>query len=68
MDNTFNIVLILLFGAIGLGFFTYGRKQQAVVPLFAGIALIVFPYFIPNLFILIITGIAIVLMPYFIKI
>jgi len=26
----------LLFSSIGLGFFMYGKKQKAVVPLFSG--------------------------------
>ena len=36
----------VLFGAIGLGVFVYGKKQMAVVPLGCGLALMVFPYFV----------------------
>ena len=35
----------LLFGSIGAGYFIYGKKQRAPVPLVCGIALMVFPYF-----------------------
>jgi hypothetical protein len=42
----------MLFGSIGAGFFIYGRKQKAVVPLCVGVALCVFPYFIGNVYVL----------------
>ncbi len=58
----------MVFGAIGLGFFTYGKKQKAVVPLFTGIALFMFPYFISNVYILVIVGVILVALPYFVRI
>jgi len=57
----------MLFGAIGLGFLTYGRRQKAIVPLFTGIALIVFPYFIPNVYLLVAIGVLLTAIPYFIR-
>jgi hypothetical protein len=50
----------VIFGSIGLGFFVYGKKQKAVIPLFCGIGLMVFPYFISNMYILVILGILLV--------
>jgi len=58
----------VVFGAIGLGFFAYGKKQKALVPLFSGIALFVFPYFISNVYILVIVGVILVVLPYFVRI
>jgi len=58
----------LIFGSIGLGFFVYGKKQKAVIPLFSGIGLMVIPYFIPNIFILVFSGIVLIALPYFIRI
>ena len=58
----------LIFGSIGLGFFVYGKKQKAVIPLFSGIGLMVIPYFISNIFILVISGIVLIALPYFIRI
>jgi hypothetical protein len=55
----------LLFGSIGLGFFVYGRKQRAIVPLACGIALMVFPYFVSGTAWLVIVGAALVAIPYF---
>ena len=68
MEGTSSLIWGVLFGAIGLGYFTYGKKQKAVVPLFVGIALFVFPYFITNIYLLVATGIGLSALPYFIKI
>jgi hypothetical protein len=57
----------LLFGSIGLGYFIYGRKQGAAVPLFCGIALMVFPYFVSNIPLLVGLGAVIAAIPYFIR-
>lgn len=46
----------MLFGAIGVGFFVYGRKQKAVVPFVCGLALMVFPYFVSDTLTLVIVG------------
>jgi predicted membrane protein len=58
----------ILFGAIGLGFFVYGKKQQAVVPLVCGLALMVFPYFISGTGLLIAIGAALTAIPYFVRV
>jgi len=67
MEGTSLLIWGMLFGAIGLGFFTYGKKQMAAVPLLTGIALFIVPYFISNVFILVIVGSALVMLPYFIR-
>ena len=58
----------MLFGALGLGFFTYGKKQKAAVPLITGIALFIIPYFISNVYTLVISGAVLVVLPYFVRI
>jgi len=68
MEGTSLLVWGMLFGAVGLGFFSYGKKQKAVIPLLTGIALFVFPYFISNVYALVIVGIILVALPYFIRI
>jgi len=67
VGSTATIVWGLLFGAVGLGFFTYGKKQRAVVPLLAGAALFVVPYVIPNAYLLVLAGAVIIAIPYFVK-
>jgi len=57
----------IMFGAIGSGYFIYGKKQQAFVPLCTGMVLCVLPYLISNLYLLLLVGFVLMLIPYFIK-
>jgi len=57
----------LLFSSIGLGFFIYGKKQRAVVPLVCGLVLMIFPYFVANTTLLVVIGVALVALPYFLR-
>jgi predicted membrane protein len=57
----------LLFSSIGLGFFLYGKKQRAVVPLVCGLVLMIYPYFIPNVIALVAIGVVLIAVPYFLK-
>ncbi|MCD6585907.1 MAG: hypothetical protein J7K96_09120 [Desulfobacteraceae bacterium] len=68
MTNPSILMWGIIFGSIGLGFFVYGKKQKAVIPFITGIGLMVFPYFISNIYILVLSGIVLIAIPYFIKI
>jgi hypothetical protein len=57
----------LLFGSIGFGFFIYGKKQKAVVPLITGIVLCVVPYFIANVYVLVAVGVVLVAVPFVVR-
>lgn len=57
----------LLFSSIGLGFFLYGKKQRAVVPLVCGLVLMVYPYFIPSVVPLVVIGVVLTAVPYFFR-
>jgi predicted membrane protein len=57
----------VLFSSIGLGFFLYGKKQRAVVPLVCGLTLMIYPYFIPNVIALVAIGIVLTAIPYFLR-
>jgi uncharacterized membrane protein len=57
----------VLFGSIGLGFFVYGRKQRAIVPLVCGLALMVFPYFVSGTVWLVLIGVGLIAVPYFVR-
>ncbi len=67
MGDTASLLWGVLFGSIGLGFFIYGKKQRAPVPLVAGIALSVLPYLVTNTYLLVAGGTAAVLLPYFVR-
>jgi hypothetical protein len=68
MEGESLLVWGILFGAIGLGFFTYGRKQKSVIPLLTGVALFIVPYFISDVYLLVIAGAVLVALPYFVRI
>lgn len=57
----------IIFGSFGLGFFSYGRKQQAIVPLCTGIGLFVFPYFIDNVYLLVAVGCGLIVLPFVVR-
>ncbi|MDB6086443.1 MAG: hypothetical protein JWN43_4324 [Gammaproteobacteria bacterium] len=57
----------LLFSSIGLGFFLYGKKQRAVVPLVCGLVLMIYPYFIPNAIAVVVIGVVLTAVPYFFR-
>lgn len=67
MNSEASLFWGLIFGAIGLGFFVYGKKQRAVIPLLCGIALMVFPYFVASTLLLVLIGLVLIAIPYFVR-
>ncbi|HUX81445.1 MAG TPA: hypothetical protein VMV35_01265 [Halothiobacillus sp.] len=57
----------LVFGSIGVGFLIYARRQRAVVPLAVGLALTIYPFFVTNVYALVLIGLALSAVPYFIR-
>ena len=53
-----NLVANLLFSSIGFVGFIYGKRMSAWRPMFIGIALMAYPYFIPAGWLLYFIGIA----------
>ena len=66
--NTSLLLWSLLFSSIGLGFFVYGKKQKAGVPLFCGLGLMIYPYFVSNTILLVAIGAALMALPYFVRV
>lgn len=58
----------LLFSSIGLGYFVYGKKQKAAVPLLSGLGLMIYPYFVSSTILLGAIGAALIALPYFVRI
>jgi hypothetical protein len=67
MEDTTTLIWAMLFGAIGLGYLTYGRRQKVIVPLVVGISLLLFPYFISNVYLLVAIGGLLMVIPYFFR-
>lgn len=57
----------ILAGAIGVGYFIYGKRQAMIVPLVCGIALIVYPWFVSGAWLTLIVGIVLMAVPYFVR-
>jgi hypothetical protein len=67
MGNTSQLFWGLIFGSIGLGFFVYGRKQRAVIPLVCGVTLMVYPYFVSNTILMVLIGALLCATPFLYK-
>jgi len=57
----------MLFGAFGLGYFIYGKRQQAPIALASGVLLMVFPFFVPNAWATFLIGAALLVVPWFVR-
>ncbi|MDO8273121.1 MAG: hypothetical protein Q7U82_14600 [Gammaproteobacteria bacterium] len=57
----------VLFSSVGMGYFIYGKKQNATVPLVCGIALMIIPYFITSVMVMVLLCAALIAVPYFIR-
>ena len=50
--DTSTLLVWVIAGAFGMGYFVYGKKQARAVPLIAGILLMIIPYFIADFWII----------------
>jgi hypothetical protein len=57
------LLLGILFGAIGSAYFIYGRQQHDPLIYATGVALAIFPYFVSNVFLVLLIGVALCLVP-----
>jgi hypothetical protein len=51
------LFISLVIGSLGMALFVYGKKQARIPPLVLGILMMVYPYFISNLWLM--SGIAV---------
>lgn len=61
------LFLGILFGAIGTGYFVYGKRQTSVLHLVAGVLLMIFPYFFSSLVAVLLVGAALAAAPFVIQ-
>lgn len=67
MSSTALLLWGVVFSAVGLGYFIYGRKQKTIVPLVCGLVLMIYPYFVSNVYVLVSIGIVVALIPKYIR-
>lgn len=63
--NFYNLLAGLVFGIIGMGSLSYGRKLELWQPQVIGLALMTYPYFISNGWLVWLVGVALVVMLWF---
>ena len=66
MDST-TLMLGLLFGSIGTGYFMFGKKQGRMVPLGAGVGLMAVPMFLTNPIACSVVCVAMMIVPFVIQ-
>ena len=59
-----SFVVSIFAGAIGAGYFIYGKRQTKFVPMLAGVLLCVYPYFVDDLLWLLGIGVVLVAAPF----
>jgi hypothetical protein len=67
MGSTAALVWNVVFGAIGAGYFLYGKRQQEGVPMLCGFALMVFPYFVSSAWALFVIGALLMSVPFYFR-
>lgn len=63
MDSTATLLSGLLFASSGIGYLVYGKKQQRQAAVYSGIALIGYPYFISDPWLLWAIGLTLLAVP-----
>lgn len=67
MLGTATLIWGMLFGAIGVGYFMYGKRQAMIMPLVCGIALMVYPWFVSGTLLTVLVGVVLMAVPYFLR-
>ena len=63
--SIYTVLLAVLFGLVGFAAFRYGRKNDEPRPLFIGIALMAYGYFVSNAWVSLVIGSALTLALFF---
>ena len=69
IDIDSNILFLsIIFGIIGMGYFSYGRNQNyGKIFFYSGIGLMIFPYFVDSESSIILVGIFLIIIPFIIR-
>jgi len=66
MPSASTLFVGVLSGAVGLSYFIYGKKQERIAFLAAGVGLCVYPYLVGGLALQILIGIGLAAVPFFV--
>ena len=62
--NPTTLAIGILTGAVGMGYFIYGKRQTKFAPLLAGMMLCVYPYFVDSVLWLVVIGVVLIAAPF----
>tara|TARA_B100002003_G_C13941149_1_gene456715 strand:- start:142 stop:345 length:204 start_codon:yes stop_codon:yes gene_type:complete len=65
--ETADILLALLFGCIGFGYFMYGGRTKNLVTRYCGIAMIIYPYLASSAWEMAAVGVVLMVVPRFVE-
>lgn len=68
MIDPTDLFLTILFSAIGLGYYRYGKRQERLTALVSGVGLMMIPYFVGSTVQLLLFGAALILSPLVIRV
>jgi len=54
----------IIAGAIGMGYFVYGKRQAKFAPMISGVLLCIYPYFTDSMIWLAVIGLVLVVVPF----
>ena len=66
MPSASTLFVGILAGVLGLSFFIYGKRQERIAFLAAGVGLCVYPYLIEGLALQILIGLGLAAVPFFV--
>ena len=66
MPSASTLFVGILAGVLGLSYFIYGKKQERIGFLAAGVGLCIYPYLVAGLGLQILIGLALLAIPFFI--
>lgn len=67
MFSTANLIIWIITGAVGMAYFVYGKRQEKIPFLIAGLVLCVYPYFFESIAALVLVGIVLIAYPFVLK-
>jgi len=61
------LLLGLAFGSVGMGYFVYGKRQQQLPTLLAGLGLCVLPYLVDSVLVMVLAGLVLLALPFLMR-
>ena len=64
--DTPTLIQVVILGAVGMAYFSYGKRRKRVLPMLGGVGLMILPYFTTALSVSVMALLAVVLLCYFV--